>query len=144
MKIKSLGNPYDGDTDLRHSPQCQCQSCGSSKAKIQAASTSVGSAQSLSESGYSDSEAATSEAALERLIESCVVRSMFGHNEISRRSFAKLVGGSTLAAAVASVFPMEAAKAAVLESIGKPEKTKLNVGFVPITCATPMIMAKSV
>ena len=37
---------------------------------------------------------------------------------------------------------MAAAKAAILDSIGKPEKTKLKVGFVPITCATPIIMAK--
>ena len=37
---------------------------------------------------------------------------------------------------------MEAAKAAIAESLGKPEKSKLAVGFVPITCATPIIMAK--
>jgi nitrate/nitrite transport system substrate-binding protein len=36
---------------------------------------------------------------------------------------------------------MDKAKAAVKESLGKLEKTKLNVGFVPITCATPIIMA---
>jgi nitrate/nitrite transport system substrate-binding protein len=29
-----------------------------------------------------------------------------------------------------------------LAATGKPEKTKLKVGFIPITCATPLIMAK--
>jgi len=36
---------------------------------------------------------------------------------------------------------MEKVKAAVKESTGKLEKSKLKVGFVPITCATPIIMA---
>jgi nitrate/nitrite transport system substrate-binding protein len=76
------------------------------------------------------------------MVESAVVRSVFGHNDISRRSFAKILGGGTLAAALGSVFPMEQAKAAIADSLGKPEKSKLSVGFVPITCATPIIMAK--
>ncbi|WP_248304793.1 CmpA/NrtA family ABC transporter substrate-binding protein [Breoghania sp. L-A4] len=79
---------------------------------------------------------------MERAIESAIVRSVFGHNELSRRSFAKMLGSTTLAAALASVFPMDKAKAAILDNLGTPEKSKLNVGFVPITCATPIIMAK--
>jgi len=66
---------------------------------------------------------------------------VFGHNEVSRRSFMKLVGAGTAAAALASIFPMEAAKAAVKDRLGPLEKKKLKVGFVPITCATPIIMA---
>jgi len=34
------------------------------------------------------------------------------------------------------------APAAAFAETGKPEKTKLQVGFIPITCATPLIMAK--
>lgn len=79
---------------------------------------------------------------MSRAIESAVVRSIFGHNEMSRRSFAKMLGGSALAAAIASAFPIDAAKAAIADTLGKPEKNKLKVGFVPITCATPIIMAK--
>jgi len=78
---------------------------------------------------------------MDRLVESAVVRAMFGHNDMSRRSFMRLVGGGALATMLASVFPLEEAKAAIKDSLGKPEKTKLKVGFVPITCATPIIMA---
>jgi nitrate/nitrite transport system substrate-binding protein len=53
-----------------------------------------------------------------------------------------MVGGATAAAALASVFPMDKAKAAILDNLGTPEKTDLNIGFVPITCATPIIMAQ--
>ncbi|MCG8446415.1 MAG: ABC transporter substrate-binding protein [Hyphomicrobiales bacterium] len=79
---------------------------------------------------------------MERAIESAVVRSVFGQNEFSRRSFAKMLGGTTLAAALASVFPLDKAKALLLDTLGAPEKTDLNIGFVPITCATPIIMAQ--
>ncbi|NNG14386.1 MAG: ABC transporter substrate-binding protein, partial [Gammaproteobacteria bacterium] len=73
-----------------------------------------------------------------------IVRSVFGHNEMSRRSFLGLVGAGTATALLGSMFPMNEVKAAVKESmgLGKLEKTKLDVGFVPITCATPIIMAK--
>jgi nitrate/nitrite transport system substrate-binding protein len=37
---------------------------------------------------------------------------------------------------------MDQAKAAILDNLGPPEKTDLNIGFVPITCATPIIMAQ--
>jgi nitrate/nitrite transport system substrate-binding protein len=78
---------------------------------------------------------------IDRVVESAVVRAMFGHNEVSRRKFLQAVGGGTLAAALSAFFPLEAAKAAVKESSGALEKKKLKVGFVPITCATPIIMA---
>ena len=51
-----------------------------------------------------------------------------------------LIGRSAALAALASVFPLSAAKEAFAQS-AKPEKTKLKVGFIPITCATPIIMA---
>nr|WP_255522376.1 ABC transporter substrate-binding protein [Paracoccus sp. NBH48] len=53
-----------------------------------------------------------------------------------------MVGGGAVAAALASVLPLDKAKAAVLETLGTPEKTDLNIGFVAITCATPIIMAE--
>jgi|TARA_R100000005_G_scaffold77176_2_gene44377 nitrate/nitrite transport system substrate-binding protein len=129
MASKSLGNPYDGDTDLRHGANCGCHDCwGKSGNNVKT---------------HVETEAfQSSDDLMERVVESAVVRSVFGNNELSRRSFAKMLGGTTLAAAVASVFPMEQAKAAILDNLGKPEKTKLNVGFVPITCATPIIMAQ--
>ncbi|HRE14251.1 MAG TPA: CmpA/NrtA family ABC transporter substrate-binding protein, partial [Usitatibacteraceae bacterium] len=43
-------------------------------------------------------------------------------------------------AAIASVFPLGALQAMAQEK-GKPEKRDLKVGFIPITCATPLIMS---
>jgi nitrate/nitrite transport system substrate-binding protein len=131
MVSKSLGNPYDGGTDLRHGAACTCTSCKSGKQHHH-----------HDEATAPAFDTPSSEDLMARAVESAVVRSIFGHNELSRRSFAKMIGGSTLAAAIASVFPMDAAKAAIADTLGKPEKSKLKVGFVPITCATPIIMAK--
>lgn len=137
-QVRSLDDPYSGDTDLRHGADCGCKTCGGHDHHA------------THPAHHDDAPAATatardtlsSDQMLERAIESAVVRSVFGNNELSRRSFAKLLGSSTLAAAIASVFPMDIAKAMLPETIGKPEKTKLKVGFVPITCATPIIMGK--
>ncbi|MCA1336558.1 CmpA/NrtA family ABC transporter substrate-binding protein [Pseudooceanicola marinus] len=120
--MKSLGNPFDHRSDLRHGAGCSCNSCQAS----------------VTEEAAPD----TTDAMLERAIESAVVRSMFGQNDLSRRSFMGMLGGGTFAAALASVFPMDKAKAAILDELGPPEKTDLNIGFVPITCATPIIMAQ--
>ena len=84
------------------------------------------------------------EATMSRVVESAVMKGMFG-TDMHRRSFLKAVGAGTAYAAIASMFPLEEAKAMAVEmaqSGGKLEKTNLNVGFVPITCATPIIMAK--
>jgi nitrate/nitrite transport system substrate-binding protein len=79
---------------------------------------------------------------MDRVIESAIVRGVFGHSDPSRRNFIRMVGGGTLAAALGTMIPMDKVKAAVKESFGPLEKSKLKVGFVPITCATPIIMAQ--
>ena len=125
MTLKSLGNPFSAKTDLRHGADCGCKSCAT-----RAADADTG------------AEITTSEQMMERAVESAIVRSVFGQSDIGRRSFMGMMGGSTVAAALASVFPMDQAKAAILDNLGPPEKTDLNIGFVPITCATPIIMAQ--
>jgi len=75
---------------------------------------------------------------IDRVVERSIERAVFG----SRREFVKLVGAGTAAAALASVFPLDAAKALAQEKLGPPEKKDLKVGFIPITCATPIIMAE--
>jgi nitrate/nitrite transport system substrate-binding protein len=62
-------------------------------------------------------------------------------NDLERRNFLKAVGASTAAAAVATFFPLAAATEVFAQSAA-PEKKNLKVGFIPITCATPIIMAK--
>jgi nitrate/nitrite transport system substrate-binding protein len=74
-------------------------------------------------------------------VETSVVKAIFG-NEFNRRNFLRTFGAGTAAAAVAQFFPLDAAKAIAAEMKGPLEKTKLKIGFVPITCATPIIMAQ--
>ena len=62
--------------------------------------------------------------------------------EIGRRQFVARVGATTAAAALASVFPMDAVRALAQDKAGPLEKKDLKVGFIPITCATPIIMAE--
>lgn len=69
------------------------------------------------------------------------MRGLFGHNDIKRREFIRLTGGGALAAILGSIIPLDKVKAAVKDSMGPLEKSKLKIGFVPITCATPIIMA---
>jgi len=77
----------------------------------------------------------------EKRIERAIELAVFG-GEIGRRRFIARVGASTAAAALASVFPMGAAKALAQQKVGPIEKKDLKVGFIPITCATPIIMAE--
>ena len=54
----------------------------------------------------------------------------------------RAVGAATLAAAMDRVFPILRAQDAWAEGAGgAPEKTNLKVGFIAITCATPIILA---
>ena len=50
------------------------------------------------------------------------------------------VGASTALAAISQFFPLGTAMEAFAQA-GAPEKKDLKVGFIPITCATPIIMA---
>lgn len=58
----------------------------------------------------------------------------------TRRAFLRVVGGVTAAAALAEFFPVMTATDAFAQA-APLEKKKLAVGFIPITCATPIIMA---
>src|SRR5262244_1513423 len=59
-----------------------------------------------------------------------------------RREFIGRVGAATAGATLATVFPMRAAQALAQEKPGPLEKRDLKIGFIPITCATPIIMAE--
>lgn len=73
-------------------------------------------------------------------VEGAVMRALFPQDSV-RRAFIKSVGAGTALAAVSSLFPLGAAKEAFAQATGPLEKTNLKVGFIPITCATPIIMA---
>ncbi len=80
----------------------------------------------------------TTSQAIDRLVERSLTRAVFA----GRRGFLKAVGLGTASAALASVFPMGVVKALAQDKLGPPEKKDLKVGFIPITCATPIIMAE--
>ena len=73
------------------------------------------------------------------MIETTVLNAMIP-NGLQRRAFIKAVGASTALAAIAQVFPLETTKS-MAQDARKLEKSKLNVGFVPITCTTPLLLA---
>jgi len=75
-----------------------------------------------------------------RAVESAVVRALFPEDTMRRR-FLTAVGAGTALSAISTLFPLGAAKEAFAQTAGKIEKPKLSVGFIPITCATPIIMA---
>jgi nitrate/nitrite transport system substrate-binding protein len=57
---------------------------------------------------------------------------------VLRRTLLKQVGAAVLLGSLSALLPIETLKAIAQEK--KPlEKTKLNVGFLPITCAAPLI-----
>src|SRR4030081_1770870 len=75
----------------------------------------------------------------EGVVASAVVRAIFPKDS-ARRAFLKSVGASTALAAIAQFFPLKTATDAFAQA-GALEKKDLKVGFIPITCATPIIMA---
>lgn len=72
-------------------------------------------------------------------LEASLMKALFPVDSV-RRGFLRAVGAGTARAAIASVFPLGALQAMAQEK-APLEKTKLKIGFIPITCATPLIMA---
>ncbi|MEY4712246.1 MAG: hypothetical protein RIS88_1696 [Pseudomonadota bacterium] len=85
------------------------------------------------------SETADFEAYSNEFIEATLVKALFPH-DAQRRRFLRAVGKGTAMAAISSVLPVASLQAMAQEK-GPLEKTSLKIGFIPITCATPLIMA---
>lgn len=81
---------------------------------------------------------ASDEGRYRRVVENAVMRALFPQDE-ARRLFLKSAGASTALAAISALFPIAAATEVFAQAV--PEKKDLKVGFIPITCATPIIMA---
>ena len=128
----SLGNPYDENTNLHHN------NFDSQLPKNETVDESL-----VNEEHQHDDFPKTEEDMMDRAVENAVVRAIFNDNEINRRRFMKMVGSSTAAAVIASIFPLQAAKAIAKEGLkGGLEQKDLSLGFIPITCATPIIMSE--
>jgi nitrate/nitrite transport system substrate-binding protein len=124
--MSTFDNPFDPDRRLR-------TGCACGRHKNQAEHTSESRQLQCVPAEREDRR-------YEHVVTSAVMRAVFP-NDAARRAFLKSVGASTALAALSQLFPIKTATEVLAES-GVPEKKDLKVGFIPITCATPIIMAQ--
>ncbi len=108
-------NPYD--------PSARLGACGCGRHSSQAAHDAVFNEDKLTQDA----------------LEVAALKALFP-DDGERRNFLRAVGVQTAMAAIASVLPM-GALTAMAQTKGPLEKKDLKVGFIPITCATPLIMS---
>ena len=115
--MPNLPDPYDADRPL----MLRC-ACGQDHAP-----------------GEHLAAAASAEEQSLSFMEASLVKALFPVDGV-RRGFLKAVGANTARAAIASLLPLQALQAIAQEK--RPvEKKDLKIGFIAITCATPLIMA---
>ena len=79
---------------------------------------------------------------LQETVEKSVVAAVLDAAEPSRRQFLAGLGAATLTALITELFPMAPFQAFAADPAGAPEKKDVTIGFIPITCGTPIIMAE--
>ncbi|WP_370154408.1 CmpA/NrtA family ABC transporter substrate-binding protein [Ferrovibrio sp.] len=85
--------------------------------------------------------AADEEKRLTNAVDQAVVRAILP-DDTTRRRVLHAIGAATLLGALEQVFPLATAREVFAQGkAGAIEKKDLKVGFIPITCATPIIMA---
>ncbi|MDM0012585.1 CmpA/NrtA family ABC transporter substrate-binding protein [Variovorax sp. J22P168] len=72
-------------------------------------------------------------------LEASLVKALFPVDSV-RRGFLRAVGAGTARAAILSLLPLGALQV-MAQDKAPLEKKNLKIGFIPITCATPLIMA---
>ncbi|MEO0508661.1 MAG: CmpA/NrtA family ABC transporter substrate-binding protein [Verrucomicrobiota bacterium] len=75
---------------------------------------------------------------MSRALESSVMKNVF-KTDLNRRKFLKGVGCATAYGILSQLLPFNSLHAMAEDAKGKIEKKKLKIGFVPITCATPIV-----
>jgi nitrate/nitrite transport system substrate-binding protein len=125
--LGNLFRPFDADRPMRLG--CACGK--------HASDADHAAAESLSEVDLK--LAANTEELSNDFIEATLMKALFPQDAV-RRAFVKAVGAGTARAALASVLPVASLQAMAQEKRA-PEKTDLKIGFIAITCATPLIMA---
>lgn len=95
-------------------PPCGCTTCGSA-----------------------DHTTANHETAMSDAVDQALLHGLFP-DPMTRRTLLRTVGAATVLGALATILPVDALKAMASEN-GPLEKTDLNLGFLPITCAAPLI-----
>ena len=125
-------DPYDADAPLMMS--CACGRHASQ------AEHETASAASATRELIRRSQGAAFEDYSNAFIEASLVKAIFPQDAVRRR-FLRAVGKGGAMAAISSVLPV-ASLQAMAQDKGAIEKKNLKIGFIPITCATPLIMAE--
>ena len=125
-------SPYDADRPLQL--KCSCGRDHSASEHAVEANAADAAKVLRARSMTSEFEAYSNE-----FIEASLVKALFPEDNVRRR-FLRAVGKGTAMAAISSVLPIASLQAMAQEK-GSLEKKDLKVGFIPITCATPLIMA---
>jgi nitrate/nitrite transport system substrate-binding protein len=76
----------------------------------------------------------------EGVVATAVLRAAFPA-PATRRALLRSVGAATVLAALGQFFPLKTATEVFAQGAEPVEKKALKIGFIPITCATPIIMA---
>jgi nitrate/nitrite transport system substrate-binding protein len=118
-------DPYDADRPL--TMRCACGAHGSA-------------AEHATAELRARSETAEFEAETRNFVEAALVKALFPQDALRRR-FLRAVGRPAAMAAIGSVLPIASLQAMAQGTTGALEKKDLKIGFIPITCATPLIMA---
>ncbi|MDQ6734020.1 MAG: ABC transporter substrate-binding protein, partial [Nitrospirota bacterium] len=84
----------------------------------------------------------TSDEHFEETVKRSVVAAVLKAAGPTRRQLLAGMGGAALTALIAEVFPLAKLTAFAADPAGKPEKKDVAIGFIPITCGTPIIMAE--
>ena len=125
-------SPYDADQPLMR--KCSCGMNHSPADHHAAVAADAAAVELRKRSLTSEFEAYSNE-----FIEATLVKAIFPRDDVRRR-FLQAVGKGTAMAAISSLLPIASMQAMAQEK-GQLEKTNLKIGFIPITCATPLIMA---
>ena len=88
-----------------------------------------------------EEHARSPEAIMGDVIEDSIMKAVIP-DAMTRRTLIDRLGKGAAAALVASFFPLDAARTLATEPVKDIEKKDLSIGFIPITCATPIIMAE--
>jgi len=123
---QSIYKPYDPDRSF--SSGC---ACGGHATQAQ---------HDAEEAKRAEMRAADPEALSQDFVEATLVRALFPQDSM-RRKFLRAVGSATAMSAISSLLPIQQMQAMAQEKGGSLEKKDLKIGFIAITCATPLIMA---
>jgi len=123
---QSIYKPYDPDASF--SSAC---SCGAHASQAQ---------HDAEESRRIEKRAADPETLSQDFVEATLVRALFPQDSM-RRKFLRAVGAGTAMSAISSLLPIQQMQAMAQEKGGSLEKKDVKIGFIAITCATPLIMA---